>query len=52
MLPGPIKAPVVAAALHAMSGLVANELLELRDGKPVKDNSVIVTIAGIFIGCR
>lgn len=30
MIPGPIKAPVVAAALHAMCGVVGNELLELR----------------------
>jgi hypothetical protein len=33
MVPGPMKSPVVTAALHAMCGLVGNELLELRDGK-------------------
>ncbi|PWY92837.1 alpha methylacyl-CoA racemase [Aspergillus heteromorphus CBS 117.55] len=49
---GPIKAPVVAAALHAMAGLVANELLELRGGKPVADNSVTVDTdhAAIWLG--
>jgi hypothetical protein len=32
--PGPLKAPVVAAALNAMCGVVAKELLELRQGGP------------------
>lgn len=52
MIPGPIKAPVVAAALHGMAGLVANELLELRDGKPVTENNVKVDTdhAGIWLG--
>ncbi|KAJ5768126.1 hypothetical protein N7533_000709 [Penicillium manginii] len=31
--PGPIKATAVAAALHALCGIVANEILEERDGK-------------------
>ena len=30
--PGPLKAPVIAAALHAMCGVVAEELLKQRDG--------------------
>jgi hypothetical protein len=30
--PGPFKSSVIAGALHAMSGIVASELLELRDG--------------------
>ncbi|KIV88185.1 hypothetical protein PV10_09104 [Exophiala mesophila] len=30
--PGPLKAPVIAAALNAMCGVVAKELLELRQG--------------------
>lgn len=53
MIPGPIKAPVVAAALHGMAGLVANELLELRDGKRVTENNVKVDTdhAGIWLGC-
>ncbi|OOQ89765.1 hypothetical protein PEBR_06483 [Penicillium brasilianum] len=52
MIPGPIKAPIIAAALHAMCGLVANELLELRDGKPLRDSSVIVDTdhAGFWLG--
>ncbi|KAK0351764.1 hypothetical protein LTR02_014596 [Friedmanniomyces endolithicus] len=32
IVPGALKTPVVAAALHAMCGVVANELLEHRDG--------------------
>ncbi|RSL97117.1 hypothetical protein CDV31_013185 [Fusarium ambrosium] len=31
IIPGPLKSAVIAGALHAMSGIVANELLELRD---------------------
>lgn len=30
--PGPLKSSAIAGALHAMSGIVANELLALRDG--------------------
>ena len=52
MIPGPIKFSVTAAALHAMAGLVANELLELRDGKAVTDSKVTVDTdhAGLWIG--
>ncbi|KAJ5657889.1 CoA-transferase family III [Penicillium longicatenatum] len=52
MVQGPIKSPVVAAALHAMAGLVGNELLELRDGTKVIDNKVTVDTdhAGIWLG--
>jgi hypothetical protein len=52
MIPGPVKAPIIAAAVHAMCGLVANELLELRDGKPVADSKVTVDTdhAGIWLG--
>ncbi|KAL4740595.1 CoA-transferase family III [Aspergillus similis] len=52
MIPGPIKSAVVASALHAMAGLVANELLELRDGKAVTDSSVTVDTdhAGLWLG--
>ncbi|OBT94375.1 hypothetical protein VE01_07733 [Pseudogymnoascus verrucosus] len=42
MIPGPIKSPVVAAALHAMAGLVANEILELRNGRPLEESRVTV----------
>lgn len=52
VIPGPIKSPVVAAVLHAMCGVVANELLELRDGKPLRDKSVKVNTdhAGLWLG--
>ncbi|KAJ6104079.1 CoA-transferase family III [Penicillium sp. IBT 18751x] len=52
MIPGPIKSGVTASALHAMAGLVANELLELRDGKPVTESSVTVDTdhAGLWLG--
>ncbi|KAK8872426.1 acyl transferase carnitine dehydratase [Apiospora arundinis] len=30
--PGPLKSSAIAGALHAMSGIIANELLVLRDG--------------------
>ncbi|KAJ4265316.1 hypothetical protein NW762_004601 [Fusarium torreyae] len=52
IIPGPIKSPVISAALHAMCGVVANELLELRDGKPPQDKSVKVDTdhAGIWLG--
>ncbi|KAL6355259.1 hypothetical protein LRP88_11508 [Fusarium phalaenopsidis] len=33
IVPGPFKSAVIAGALHAISGIVANELLELRDGQ-------------------
>ncbi|CAK47745.1 hypothetical protein CBS115989_6586 [Aspergillus niger] len=52
MVQGPIKSPVISAALHAMGGVVANELLELRDGKPATEDSVTVNTdhAGIWLG--
>ena len=42
MIPGPIKAPVVASALHAMCGVVANELLEERDGQAAHERRVTI----------
>ncbi|RAK75292.1 uncharacterized protein BO72DRAFT_498219 [Aspergillus fijiensis CBS 313.89] len=52
MIPGPIKASVVAAALHARCGLAANELLELRDERPVHESTVAVDTdhAGLCLG--
>ncbi|KGO75567.1 hypothetical protein PITC_098500 [Penicillium italicum] len=52
MIPSPIKAPVIAAALQAMCGLVVNELLELRDGKALLDSTVAVDTnhAGLWLG--
>ncbi|KAJ5348355.1 hypothetical protein MYU51_015167 [Penicillium brevicompactum] len=51
MVPGPMKSPVVTAALHAMCGVVANELLELRDGTPAQQANVTVNTdhAGIWL---
>lgn len=50
--PGPLKSPVIAAALHAMCGVVANELLALRDGgssaRPVAINT---DHAALWLGC-
>ncbi|KAK0664227.1 Succinyl-CoA--L-malate CoA-transferase beta subunit [Lasiodiplodia hormozganensis] len=40
-LPGPIKAVSVAAALHAMSGVLADEILALR-GAPSKERQITV----------
>jgi hypothetical protein len=47
-----MKAPLVSAALHAMCGLVGNELLELRNEKPANQSSVAVNTdhAGIWLG--
>ncbi|KAI9835610.1 MAG: hypothetical protein M1819_002061 [Sarea resinae] len=52
MIPGPIKAPSVAASLHAMCGVVANEILELRHGQPLAKSSVSINTdqAGIWLG--
>lgn len=52
MIPGPIKSPVVASALHGMAGLVANELLDLRDGKGKENRTVSIDTdhAGLWLG--
>lgn len=42
IIPGPIKAPVVAAALHAMCGVVGNEILAERDGQAAKASTVFI----------
>ncbi|EOD44486.1 putative caib baif family enzyme protein [Neofusicoccum parvum UCRNP2] len=49
VIPGPIKAVSVAAALHAMSGVVADEILALR-GAPSSDRQITVdtTHAGFW----
>lgn len=53
MVPGPVKAHVVAAALHAMCGVVANELLDLRDGNAMDYRSVVVNTdhASLWLAC-
>jgi hypothetical protein len=52
MIPGPLKAPVIAAALHAMCGVVGNELLAERDGQATYDRSVTINTdqAAIWLG--
>ncbi|VTO88680.1 unnamed protein product [Fusarium graminearum] len=46
--PGPLKSSVIAAALHAMGGIVANELLELRDGQNSNRNVLVDTDQAAF----
>ncbi|KAL4929867.1 CoA-transferase family III domain-containing protein [Aspergillus undulatus] len=52
VIPGPIKAPLVAAALHAMCGVVAHEIVQDRDGTPAASQSVNVNTdhAAIWLG--
>lgn len=52
VIPGPIKATSVAAALHAMCGVIADEILTLRGAKDDKRQITInTTHAGIWFGC-
>ena len=52
VIPGPIKAVSVAAALHAMTGVLADEILTLR-GKKKDDRQITVntTHVAIWLGC-
>ncbi|KAJ5300056.1 hypothetical protein PENANT_c085G02041 [Penicillium antarcticum] len=51
IVPGPIKAPPFAAALHAMCGIVANELLDERDGKwPERRVVINIDHAAFWLG--
>ncbi|KAL4903311.1 hypothetical protein BDW74DRAFT_54223 [Aspergillus multicolor] len=52
VIPGPTKAPLVAAALHGMCGVVANEILQDRDGTPASSQTVSVNTdhAAIWLG--
>ncbi|KAJ4318796.1 hypothetical protein N0V94_004220 [Neodidymelliopsis sp. IMI 364377] len=52
VIPGPIKATSVAAALHAMCGVIADEILALR-GLEDKNRGITVntTHAAIWFGC-
>jgi hypothetical protein len=52
VIPGPIKATSVAAALHAMCGVIADEILALR-GLEDKNRRITVntTHAAIWFGC-
>ena len=50
--PGPLKSSVIAGVLHAMSGIVANELLESRDGPSDSRNvSVDTDHASFWLAC-
>ena len=58
VLPGPIKAPSVAAALHAMVGVVADEILTLRGlenkGRKISINTThtalwFASVAAVFV---
>ncbi|KAJ4350674.1 hypothetical protein N0V95_004522 [Ascochyta clinopodiicola] len=52
VIPGPIKATSVAAALHAMCGVVADEILALRGSKDEnRQITVNTTHATIWFGC-
>lgn len=52
VIPGPIKATSVAAALHAMCGVIADEILTLRGLKDQKRQiTVNTTHAAIWFGC-
>ncbi|GCB27389.1 succinyl-CoA--L-malate CoA-transferase beta subunit [Aspergillus awamori] len=52
VIPGPTKAPLVAAALHAMCGVVAHEIIEDRDGTAARNQNVKVNTdhAAIWLG--
>ncbi|ROW11854.1 hypothetical protein VPNG_04911 [Cytospora leucostoma] len=52
VIPGPIKAISVAAALHAMAGVLGDEILALR-GQQNDDRQITVntTHVGFFLGC-
>ena len=50
--PGPLKSSVIASALHAMCGIVANELIESRDGpSPNRTVSVDTDHASYWLAC-
>ncbi|KAJ5362793.1 hypothetical protein N7541_003637 [Penicillium brevicompactum] len=52
VIPGPFKAPLVAAAVHAMCGVVAHEIVEDRDGTPATSQQVSINTdhAAIWLG--
>jgi hypothetical protein len=52
VIPGPFKAPLIAAAVHAMCGIVAHEIVEDRDGTPATSQQVSVNTdhAAIWLG--
>ncbi|RAK98707.1 alpha methylacyl-CoA racemase [Aspergillus ibericus CBS 121593] len=52
IIPGPFKAPLIAAALHAMCGVVAHEIVQDRDGTAASTQRVNVNVdhAAIWLG--
>ncbi|KAF6786404.1 putative alpha methylacyl-CoA racemase [Colletotrichum sojae] len=52
VIPGPIKATSVAAALHAMTGVLADEILAIRGAdNESREISVNTTQAAFWFGC-
>lgn len=52
VIPGPIKATSVAAALHAMCGVIGDEILTLRGAKDDKRQTTVnTTHAAMWFGC-
>ncbi|KAF6814329.1 putative alpha methylacyl-CoA racemase, partial [Colletotrichum musicola] len=52
VIPGPIKATSVAAALHAMTGVLADEILAIRGAdNESREISVNTTHAAFWFGC-
>lgn len=52
VMPGPIKAVSVAAALHAMTGVLADEILALRGApNPSRQMTVNTTQVAMWFGC-
>ncbi|PSR78925.1 CoA-transferase family III domain-containing protein [Coniella lustricola] len=52
VIPGPIKAVSVAAALHAMTGVLADEILALRGAnRPGRQIAVNTTHTAFWFGC-
>lgn len=50
IVPGPLKSGAVAAALHAMCGVVGNEIVALRDGTDSKAVSINTDHAAFWLG--
>ncbi|KAL4762160.1 CoA-transferase family III domain-containing protein [Aspergillus foveolatus] len=52
VIPGPIKGPLISAALHAMCGIVAHEIVQDRDGTLAASQTVNVNTdhAAIWLG--
>lgn len=49
-IPGPIKSAALTAVLHAMSGIIGHEILELRGVKSNKKTTINTDQAGLYLG--